>query len=45
MDDPMWIPILQRLRVGECSRADLDEMDGLVFTNPKCDVPNFQKAP
>lgn len=45
MDDPEWIAILQRLRSGDCSQSDLDEMRNLILTNPNCVIPDFTKAP
>jgi len=45
MNDPNWIAILQRLRKGDCSKRDLDEMRNLTLTNPKCVVPDFTKVP
>jgi hypothetical protein len=43
--DPIWSDLLRRLRVGECNRNDLDEIEKLVLTNPECDVPDFSKPP
>jgi hypothetical protein len=43
--DETWAGILRRLRVGECSARDLEEIQKLVLTNPECDVPDFSKAP
>jgi len=43
--DETWASILRRLRVGECSARDLEEIQKLVLTNPECDVPDFSKAP
>jgi hypothetical protein len=36
---------LGRQRVGECSTTDLDEIQKLVLNDPRCDVPDFSKAP
>ena len=43
--DPLWSEILGRARIGECSSTDLEEIEKLVLTNPKCEVPDFTKAP
>jgi hypothetical protein len=39
--DPGWTAILNRLRVGECTPEDLEELQKLVLTNPHCEVPHF----
>ncbi|KAJ2915818.1 hypothetical protein MD484_g4610, partial [Candolleomyces efflorescens] len=36
-----WNEILNRLRVGECTDDDIDELRKLVLTDPRCDVPDF----
>jgi len=41
--DPTWSDLLSHLQVGECNRADLDEIQKLVLTNPECNVPDFSK--
>lgn len=43
--DPVWSAILSRLRVGECDRKDIEEIEKLVLTNPACDIPDFQSGP
>lgn len=43
--DKVWVDILSRLRIGECTQNDLDEIRKLVLTNPECDVPDFSKPP
>jgi hypothetical protein len=43
--DDVWAGILSRLRVGDCSEDDINEVKKLVLTNPECDVPDFTKAP
>lgn len=43
--DAAWIGILQRSRTGDCSDADIQEINKLVLTNPQCDVPQFSKPP
>lgn len=40
-----WTDILNRLRVGECTKDDLDEINKLVLTNPCCHIPDFSAAP
>ncbi|KAF6745923.1 ATP-dependent DNA helicase PIF1 [Ephemerocybe angulata] len=39
--DPEWTELLDRLRVGECTAKDLDEVQKLVLTDPRCDVPDW----
>ena len=43
--DETWSGILSRLRVGECTKEDMDEVQKLVLTNPRCDIPDFPTAP
>ena len=43
--DDVWTGILSRLRVGECTESDMEEIQKLVLTDPKCDVPDFTTAP
>jgi hypothetical protein len=43
--DDVWTGILSRLRVGECTEDDIKAVNGLVLTNPDCEVPNFTTAP
>jgi hypothetical protein len=43
--DSVWMQILSRLRVGECTNDDIDEIRKLVLTNKDCKVPDFTKAP
>jgi hypothetical protein len=39
--DEGWNDILNRLRVGECTEEDIDELRKLVLTDPRCEVPDF----
>lgn len=39
--DPEWTELLDRLRVGECTDKDLEEVQKLVLTDPRCDVPDW----
>jgi hypothetical protein len=43
--DDFWTEILSRLRIGDCTKNDIDEVQKLVLTNPECDVPDFSKSP
>lgn len=43
--DQVWIDILKRLRVGECTKSDLEEIEKLVLTSPNCDIPDFTMPP
>jgi hypothetical protein len=43
--DAVWSNILGRARIGECSAADLEEIQKLVLTNPDCNIPDFSKTP
>jgi hypothetical protein len=43
--DDVWTGILSRLRVGDCTEDDINEVRKLVLTNPECDIPDFTKAP
>jgi hypothetical protein len=43
--DNVWLDILQRIRSGECTPTDLNEIRKLVLTNPECQVPDFTKPP
>lgn len=43
--DDVWTEILSRLRVGECTGEDIEEVQKLVLTNPACDIPDFTTAP
>ncbi len=45
VSDQIWTDILKRLRVGECTKNDLEEIEKLVLTNPHCEVPDFTKPP
>ena len=45
IDDPTWIAILQRLRVGECTSTDLKELKKITLTDAECEIPDFNKAP
>lgn len=42
--DDVWTGILSRLRVGDCTENDIDEVQKLVLTNPDCEVPDFTAA-
>ncbi|KAF5331245.1 hypothetical protein D9611_013149 [Ephemerocybe angulata] len=42
--DPGWTELLNRLRVGECTDDDLNEVQKLVLTDPRCEVPNFNEG-
>jgi hypothetical protein len=43
--DYVWMHLLQRARIGECTKADVAEIRALVLSNPKCDVPDFSVLP
>jgi hypothetical protein len=43
--DDVWTGILSRLRVGECTEDDIDEIQKLVLTNPACEIPDFSTTP
>jgi hypothetical protein len=43
--DDLWMGLLSRLRVSECSEEDIDHMHKLVLTNPECEIPDFTRAP
>jgi hypothetical protein len=43
--DEVWTGILSRLRVGECTEADIKEVRRLVLTNPECETPDFTSSP
>lgn len=43
--DDVWTGILSRLRVGDCTKDDINEVQKLVLTNPNCEVPDFTKPP
>ncbi|KAF8817657.1 hypothetical protein BYT27DRAFT_7074195 [Phlegmacium glaucopus] len=43
--DEIWTAILSRLRVGECTEDDINEVQKLVLTNPECEKPDFTTAP
>jgi hypothetical protein len=43
--DDGWIRILSRLRMGECTENDIEEVQKLVFTNPACELPDFSMNP
>jgi PIF1-like helicase len=43
--DDIWTGILSRLRVGECTESDIEEVQILVLTNPACDIPDFSTTP
>jgi hypothetical protein len=39
--DDLWTKILSRLRIGECTEEDINEVKKLVLTDPECEVPDF----
>jgi hypothetical protein len=43
--DKVWMDILTRLRVGECTDEDIAEIRKLVLTNQECNVPDFKTGP
>ena len=43
--DDVWTEILARLRLGECTEDDLEEVQKLVLTGPRCEIPDFSKEP
>lgn len=43
--DEVWTGILGRLRVGECTEKDMQEVEKLVLSNPTCDTPDFSADP
>lgn len=43
--DDVWTGILSRLRVGECTEKDIEEVQRLVLTNPACEIPDFTSTP
>ena len=43
--DNIWMGILGRLRVGECTENNIKEVQKLVLTNPECEVPDFLTEP
>lgn len=43
--DQTWTNILERLRIGQCTDADIDNIRQLVLTDERCDVPDFSKPP
>lgn len=43
--DKEWAALLGRLRIGECTEADLDEINKLVLSNPACQIPDFSQPP
>ena len=43
--DDVWTRILGRLRVGECTEEDMEEVQKLVLTDPTCEIPDFTKEP
>lgn len=43
--DEVWTGILSRLRVGDCTEDDINEVKKLVLSNPDCEVPDFSKPP
>ena len=45
MTDEVWKHLLQRARVGECTKEDIAEVRKLVLTNSECQRPDFSKAP
>jgi hypothetical protein len=45
INDQPWMDILQRTRTGDCTKEDLKEIRKLIITNPKCNIPAFDKEP
>ena len=45
IQDEVWNGILDRARSGDCTSEDISQIRTLVLTDPKCDVPDFTKAP
>lgn len=45
MKDKGWSQMLDKLRVGECSHEDIEEIKKLVLSNPNCERPDFQQEP
>jgi hypothetical protein len=43
--DKVWMDILQRSRVGECTSNDLKEIRKLIITDPECKLPDFNSTP
>jgi len=43
--DKIWMGILNRLRIGQCSGDDIDTIRKLVLPNEECDIPDFSKRP
>ncbi|KAF9524529.1 hypothetical protein CPB83DRAFT_861071 [Crepidotus variabilis] len=43
--DQGWTSLLSRLRVGECTQADLKEIDKLVLSHPETTPVDFTTAP
>ena len=43
--DTVWNGVLQKVRVGNCSREDLDEIRKLILTNPGCRDTDFTQKP
>jgi hypothetical protein len=43
--DEVWMRILSRLRVGDCTEDDLEEVQKLVLNNPSCPLPDSTTAP
>jgi len=43
--DQGWTDILNRLRIGDCTDHDLDEINKLIIGNPRGEEVNFRSAP
>ena len=43
--DDVWMGILSRLRVDECTEDDIKEVQKLVLTNEACEILDFMTAP
>ncbi|KAJ7163863.1 hypothetical protein C8R43DRAFT_824354, partial [Mycena crocata] len=41
---PPWAELLQRLRTGDCTDADIRELSSLLLTDPTCQVPDWSQA-
>jgi GTPase SAR1 family protein len=43
--DPVWLEVLQNVRMGDCTPENLSEIRRLVLTNPACDIPDSLDTP
>ncbi|KJA13633.1 hypothetical protein HYPSUDRAFT_532240 [Hypholoma sublateritium FD-334 SS-4] len=37
--------MLDKLRIGECTHEDIEEINKLVLSHPECEKPDFQQEP